>query len=100
MSTNTDLVVLATASAKPGAEEALLAALRDVAAPTRAQPGCRSFELLRSRESPGVVIAIERWASAADHARHLQGAHVARLMTAMTPLLAAPPVISACESVG
>ena len=40
-----DSIVIATAKAKPGREVDLERALRDVAAPTRAQPGCVQFSL-------------------------------------------------------
>lgn len=93
-------IVLATATAKTGAEKALLDALLEVAEPTRAQPGCVSFELLRATDNPNVVTAIERWASKAAHDRHLQGAHVARLMAAMEPLLAGAPSLVAYETAG
>jgi quinol monooxygenase YgiN len=42
------IIVLATAKAKPGKEAELERSLRDVAGPTRAQPGCLQFELYRS----------------------------------------------------
>ena len=93
----TDLVVVATAKAKPGREAELLKALLDVAGPTRAQPGCVSFALYRSGENASIVTAFERWTSTADHQRHHQGAHVARLMAAMGPVLAEPPSITAYE---
>jgi quinol monooxygenase YgiN len=92
-----DLVVVATAKSKPGSEAALLKALLDVAAPTRAQLGCVSFALYRSKEDASVITAFERWASKVDHERHHQGAHVATLMAAMGPVLAGPPSITVFE---
>jgi quinol monooxygenase YgiN len=93
----TDLVVVATARSKPGKEAELLGALLDVATPTRAQPGCVSFALYRSKQDTSVVTALERWASVADHENHHKGAHVAKLIAAMGPLLAEPPTIAAYE---
>jgi quinol monooxygenase YgiN len=93
----TDLVVVATAKSRPGKEAALLKALTDVTAPTRAQPGCVNFALYRSKQDPSVVTALERWASVADHENHHKGAHVAKLMAAMGPLLAEPPTIAVYE---
>jgi quinol monooxygenase YgiN len=88
-----ELVVLATVRASAGKEAKLEQALREAAAPTLAMPGCLGFELLRSHAEPGVITAIERWASAADHDRHLQAPHVATLMQRFDGVVAAPPAI-------
>jgi len=87
-----DLIVIAMAKAKRGREHDLERALRDVAAPTRAQPGIVSFTLLAT-DDPPLIVGLERWSSDADHARHLQGPHVEKLMTAMADHLAEPPTI-------
>jgi quinol monooxygenase YgiN len=94
--TSSDIIVIAVARAMPGHASDLERALREVAAPTRAQPGSVSFHLLGAEE-PGVVVGLERWASDADHARHLQGSHVQRLMAAMGDHLAEPPSIVKCR---
>lgn len=91
------LPVIATAKAKPGKEGDLEAALREVADPTRAQAGCVAFSLYRSKDAKGTIIGFERWASAADHQKHLQGAHVQRLMGRMANILAEAPSIVAYE---
>jgi quinol monooxygenase YgiN len=90
--TSSDLIVIAVAKAKRGHERDLERALRDVAAPTRAQSGSVSFTLLGGEE-PGLIVGLERWSSDADHTRHLQGSHVQKLMTAMADHLAEPPSI-------
>jgi quinol monooxygenase YgiN len=90
MSNKTDLIVIATAKAKPGKEAALAAALSDVAAPTRAQPGAVSWALYRAGAT---LVAVERWRSRELHDRHLQGPHVQALMGRMADLLAEPPSI-------
>ncbi len=99
MADSTDLIVIASAKAKLGHTKELEQALREVAEPTRAQPGCVLFSLYRSAENPSVIIGFERWASREDHERHLQGAHVQRLMSAMNDLLVEPPQISSYEIV-
>jgi quinol monooxygenase YgiN len=90
MPNKTDLIVIATAKAKPGKESALEQALRDVATPTRAQPGCVHWSLYRAGAT---LVALERWTSREMHERHLQGAHVQELMGKMGDLLAEPPSI-------
>jgi quinol monooxygenase YgiN len=97
MPDTSNLIVIASATAKPGQLEKLERALSDVAAPTRAQPGCELFSLYRSRENPSTIIGFERWTSREDHERHLQGPHVQKLMSAMAELLAEPPRISSYE---
>jgi quinol monooxygenase YgiN len=89
----TDVVVIATAHAKPGRERDLERALRDVAQPTRQQPGCVRFSLYRSEENPAMIVGVEQWKSKADHERHLQGSHFKKLATAMADIIAGPPQI-------
>jgi quinol monooxygenase YgiN len=93
MANKSNLIVLATAKAKPGMEKQLERALRDVAQPTRGQSGSVSFSLYRPVDDPAVIIGFERWASKEDHDRHLQGAHVQALVATMANLLAEPPQI-------
>ena len=88
-----DLIVIASAKAKPGKEAALEQALLQAAKPTREQPGCVSFSLFSSVDDPSVIIGFERWASVKDHEKHLQGAHVQTLMSQMMEILAEPPKI-------
>jgi quinol monooxygenase YgiN len=92
-----DLIVIASATAKPGKESELEQALREVAAPTRAQPGWVAFTLYRMQGSKAMLVGLERWASAADHQRHLQGAHVQKLMSRMADILAGPADIVSYE---
>ena len=96
-SKTTELVVVATAKAKPGKQSDLEQALREVAAPTRAQRGCLSFELFRLAQEPAAITALECWSSYEDHERHLQGDHVKTLMARFAGILAAPPEIVAMK---
>jgi quinol monooxygenase YgiN len=62
------------------------------------QPGCVLFSLYRSSENLSGMVGFERWRPE-DHQRHLQGAHVQRLMFAMADSLAEPPQIASYEIV-
>ena len=93
MAASSDLIVIASAKARPGHERDLEAALREVAVPTRAQGGSVAFSLYRSVDDPSVIVGFERWTSPAHHDQHLQGVHVARLMRAMADILVEPPTI-------
>jgi quinol monooxygenase YgiN len=66
---------------------------REVAGPTRVQPGYVEFGLYRSTDNPAVVIGIERWSSKQDHDKHLQGLHFQKLGAALADVLATPQVI-------
>jgi quinol monooxygenase YgiN len=90
-----DVIILAEARAKPGKEAELAEALREAAGPTRQQPGCVAFSLCQRHDSPATIMGFERWASEADHQRHLGGAHIARLMQRMGDILAENPRIVA-----
>jgi quinol monooxygenase YgiN len=94
----TDVIVLATARARPGMEDELEAALREAAVPTREQPGCVQFLVLRAADDKSTIVGYERWVSEADHQKHLQGPHIQRLMSRMASVLAAPPNIVAYEA--
>ena len=97
MKKKSDLIVFASARAKPGKEKDLERALRNVAGPTRSQPGSVAFSLYRSQENPAMILALERWGSKTEHERHLQGTHVQKLMSAMADILAEPPQISSFD---
>jgi quinol monooxygenase YgiN len=90
--TTAEIAIFATACALPGKEADLAMALRDVAAPTLAQPGCLGFCLYGS-EDGSMITAFERWASKMDHQRHIQGAHVRELMGRFDGILAGAPVV-------
>ncbi|HEY0871190.1 MAG TPA: putative quinol monooxygenase [Acidothermaceae bacterium] len=95
----TDVIVLATARAKPGKESDLEDALRECAGPTREQAGCVQFFLLRAADDKSTIVGYERWVSEADHQRHLKGAHIQRLMARMADILSGPPEIVAYETI-
>ena len=94
MAAENELVVLATARAKPGRDAGLEAALHESGEATRKQPGCLQFELFRSVQDPAAITALERWASEQDHDRHLRGDHIKTLMVRFEEILAAPPDIA------
>jgi quinol monooxygenase YgiN len=93
-----EIVIFATARARPGKEADLAKALREVSAPTLAQPGCLGFTLYASDDG-ATFTAFERWASKADHERHIQGDHVRELIGKFDGILAAPPAINEMKPV-
>jgi len=85
--------VLARVIARPGAEEALAAVLAALVIPTRREPGCLEYEVVRDREAPERFAVIERWADDAAIAAHMASSHVARAFAEAGPLLAGSPEI-------
>lgn len=88
-----EIDVVAVLTAKAGSEGIVAAALHDLLAPTRAEPGCISYELFSSAASAQTFITIEKWKSDGDLAAHMQSAHIAAALTAAGEHLADPPAI-------
>jgi autoinducer 2-degrading protein len=66
---------------------ALLTQLRD---PTRAEPGCRAYDLLRSTDDPTRFLCVEEWVDEAAIEAHRQSPHVAAAGQALRDILAKP----------
>jgi quinol monooxygenase YgiN len=88
-----DLQVVAVITAKPGSEQAVGAALEALVTPTRAEPGCTSYELLVAAADPATFITIETWRSKDDLDAHLQTSHVQQALQAAGDHLAQAPAI-------
>ncbi|MDO9354798.1 MAG: putative quinol monooxygenase [Solirubrobacteraceae bacterium] len=88
-----DLNVVALLTAKPGSEDVVSGALTKLAAATREEEGCVSYELLVSQADPSTFITIERWRSQDDLDAHMQTPHIAEALAAAGPHLAAAPAI-------
>lgn len=69
--------VIAIFHARPGREEELLEVLRALVEPTRAEPGCHTYELWRSRGDPAELTFVEEWESAEALAAHAASEHIA-----------------------
>ena len=81
------LVVVAVIRARPDTVDALVPMLESMLAPTRAEPGCRRYDLHRSIDDPSVFFFHEVWAAETDHRRHLGQPHVRRFLEAAPSLL-------------
>ncbi len=83
-----ELRVIATIPAQADAVDQVRAALQDLAAATRAEEGCTSYDLFESGAAAGTFLTVESWRSQDDHDAHLASAHVAAAFAAAGPLLA------------
>ena len=88
-----EMDVVAVLIAKRGSESIVAAALHDLVEPTRAEPGCMSYDLFSSAASPQTFITKERWRSQDDLDAHMQTAHIQAALSAAGDHLAAAPGI-------
>ena len=81
--------VIARSVARKGKEDQLRALLQGMLVPTRAEQGCKSYELYES-DSPGRFYFDETWTSQAALHKHKQTPHFRHLVQAMGELLHEP----------
>lgn len=84
----TDIDVVATIPIRADAAEAAKPHLLELAAGTRAEEGCLSYELHESAAVPGLFVTVERWRTEEDLAAHMRTEHVQRAFAVLTPSLA------------
>ncbi|MBA2464845.1 MAG: antibiotic biosynthesis monooxygenase [Nocardioidaceae bacterium] len=96
----TDLRVVATIVATPGSEELVRNALVEMAAASRQEEGCGSYELFESSSAPGTLVTIESWTTAEALDAHMQTPHIAAALAATDGHLAEPPGIHPLSPVG
>ena len=85
--------VVAHIVARDGEETRVQAQLEKLIAPTRAEPGCRKYELFVNKEKPGDFVFMEEYASDAAFQAHMDSKHVAAAIADAVPLLGVPPDI-------
>lgn len=68
-----DLVV--TYKAKKGEEAVLQRHLEAMIAPTRSEPGCLSYRVIRCRDDDGLFVLVESYRTEADFETHRDTAH-------------------------
>jgi quinol monooxygenase YgiN len=71
------IVVTARMTIADDKEGEFLAVARDLTLATRAEPGCRSYTLLRDLEEPGCFVFAEEWADPAAFRSHVASEHLA-----------------------
>jgi quinol monooxygenase YgiN len=76
--------------AQKGKGVALLSALTQPLAASRANPDCREAGLFMGAESPDELVLIEEWASVEAHRKHLLELEAGATMAEVNELLAAP----------
>ncbi len=69
------VVLTATVKALAGQEAVIRAALLDMVAPSRSEPGCICYNLHESNDEPGLFIFYEQWTDQAAFDFHLETPH-------------------------
>lgn len=93
------VIVIARVVAAPGRDEDLRVVLEGLVAPTRAEPGCLRYDLVRDRAEPGVFTFVEEWSDDAALDRHFQTPHFIAAGERLGPLVAEAPDIRRCVKV-
>ncbi|MGD0929913.1 MAG: putative quinol monooxygenase [Candidatus Korobacteraceae bacterium] len=84
-----EVMVIARSVARKGKEDQLRALLRGMLTPTRAEPGCRLYELYESG-SGGRFYFYETWESQAALDQHAASPHFKHLEQSIGELVAEP----------
>lgn len=72
-----ELFIVVGLRAKSGKEDELRKDLIAVVEPSRAEEGSLSYDLYEDKDSPGLFVFVEHWASMASREKHhTQGAHI------------------------
>ena len=82
--------IIGTVVARPEAREELLAILKAMVEPTRAEPGCINYDFHVDSEDPCVFVFYENWQSKADLDDHLRMPHLQPMLERQDTLLARP----------
>ena len=72
-----EFVVIAQYTVRPGEEEQVASALRNMRAPSRAEPGNLDYQVLRDPQQPGRFVLYERYTDEAAFQAHLATEHFA-----------------------
>jgi len=85
-----ELVIFARLYARPGQEPAVIAAMRDVSGPTRAEPGCLELHYYQSIRDRRLFYVHSRWTDEAAFERHAALPHTLRFIDAVERAMDGP----------
>lgn len=95
-----EMALFARFHARPGNEDAVHAAILEVLAPTRAEPGCVSIHAFRSLRDARLYFIHSRWKDEAAFDTHATLPHTIRFIERVAPLVDPPPDIARTEQIG
>lgn len=85
-----ELFIFARFHASEGQQDAVAAALREVAVPTRAEPGCLAIGTFQSTRDPQLFFIHSRWADEAAFEIHATLPHTVRFIARVQDLIDHP----------
>lgn len=91
--------ILARFVAHAGHGEEVLALLRGLVSPSRAEEGCLFYDLYQDHENQNVFIILDGWRNKDAFEAHAASLHVAQTLGALSHHLQMPPVITHLDQV-
>ena len=95
-----EMFLFARFHAQPSNEDAVRAAILDVLAPSRAEPGCLDIHAFRSLRDPRLFYIHSRWKDEAAFEAHGRLPHTVRFIERVEPLVDHPLDIARTEQIG
>ncbi|MGD6818575.1 putative quinol monooxygenase [Metabacillus sp. 84] len=81
------ITINAIMKAKPGMEENLFKEMKKVIAPSRAEEGCISYDLHRSKDDPAIFVFYENWKDQKAVDAHIASDHYKAYRETIAPLI-------------
>ncbi len=92
-----ELFLFARFQARPGCEVALREAIKEIAAPTKLEPGCLSYQAFQSVRVQGEFYVHSQWRDKAAFDVHASLPHTVKFMSIVEPLIDHPFSVSLTE---
>jgi quinol monooxygenase YgiN len=89
--------LIARIDVKPGHEEVVAAALRELAPPSQAEAGCIRYEVCRVKDDATKLLVLEEWESQAALDEHMATPHFQAFAGKIGEALAGPPSLEFIE---
>jgi quinol monooxygenase YgiN len=94
-----ELHIIARFHARPGKEAEVEAAIRAVAGPTGAEPGCIGYDLVRSTRDGALFFIHSRWTDEAAFEHHATLPHTVAFLGRVQPLIDHPLDVTRATSI-
>jgi quinol monooxygenase YgiN len=94
-----ELDIIARFHARPGRESDVAAAIHTISVPTRAEPGCIGYQVVRSTRDPALFFIHSRWKDEAAFDHHATLPHTVRFLEAVQPLIDHPLDVTRAKTI-
>jgi quinol monooxygenase YgiN len=94
-----ELFIFARFHAREGQEDAVAAAMREVAGPTGAEPGCLAIGAYRSNRDPRLFYIHSRWRDEAAFDLHARMPHTVRFIETVEKLVDEPLEVTRAKAI-